>query len=151
MQVVQLKSVLLMGTTYGNCPFSLIPQEASVLNFKTGWRPHPPTDQKELFTCLTLSNYSLVDINNFLCVSKISCWTYNSADINKNKLILLQALLIFFSAAQHFHSHINICHNFWHRKIWIFSSIYFQFYCLKLPMLFVKNIKLKKLILEKKY
>lgn len=94
---------------------------------------------------------SPVDINNFPFVFKISCWPHNSADVNKNKLIQLQALLIiFFRAAQHFHNHINICHNFWLRKIWIFRSIYLSFYCLiKLPMLFVKNIKLKKLILVK--
>lgn len=45
-----------------------------------------------------------------------------------------------------------MCHNFWHREIWIFRSIYLQFCCLiKLPMLFVKNVKLKKLILVKQY
>lgn len=32
---------------------------------------------------------SPVDINNFLCIFKISYQTHNSADVNKNKLIQL--------------------------------------------------------------
>lgn len=39
---------------------------------------------------------SPADINNFPCVFKISCWPHNSADVNKNKLIQLEALLIIF-------------------------------------------------------
>lgn len=43
---------------------------------------------------------SPVDINNFLGILKISYWTHSNGDVNKNKLIQLQALLIIFSSVQ---------------------------------------------------